>query len=56
MTVDGELPNSWEAKVEEGGILRLGPAAWIAPGFWEEYFDRAPGAVEAYERELRREG
>jgi hypothetical protein len=56
MTVDGQLPDSWEARVDEGGVLRLGPADWMEPGFWEAYFDREPGAVEAYERGLRRGG
>lgn len=54
MTIDGHLPDSWEARVEDGGILRLGPARWMEPGFWEAYFDSEPAAVEAYEREVHR--
>lgn len=50
MTVDGTLPHSWEARLEEGGVLRLGPPEWMHPGFWEAYFDREPSAVDAYNR------
>ena len=53
MTVDGRLPDSWEARLGEGGVLRLGPREWMKPGFWDAYFDREPTAVEAYERGRR---
>lgn len=53
MTVDGRMPNTWEARLEEGGVLRLGPPEWMEPGFWESYFDREPTALEAFERGLR---
>lgn len=52
MTVDSTLPETWVARLEEGGILRLGPSEWMEPGFWEAYFDREPAALEAYKRWL----
>ncbi len=54
MAVDSQVPKSWEAKIEDGGVLRLGPVAWMSPGFWEAFFDREPAAVDAYDREVRR--
>jgi hypothetical protein len=56
MTVDGYLPASWEAKIEEGGVLRIGPARWLEPGFWEAYFDGEPEFVKAYHSEVRPTG
>jgi hypothetical protein len=50
MIVDGRVPATWEARLEEGGLLRLGPPEWMELGFWEAYFDREPTALEAYER------
>jgi hypothetical protein len=32
MTVDGRVPSTWEARLEEGGVLRLGPPEWMKPG------------------------
>ena len=53
MTVDGALPERLIVQVQEGGVLRIGPASWMVPGFWEAYFDKSPDAVETYEREVR---
>jgi len=53
MTVDGAMPESWAARIGEGGVLELAPAAWLAPGFWEAYYDGAPSAVDAVESELQ---
>ncbi len=52
MTVDGRVPRFWEARLEEGGVLRLGPPEWMEPGFWDAFFDREPAAVELFERRL----
>ena len=51
ITTDGSIPRTWAVKIEEGGVMRLGPEHWLAPGFWEDFFDRDPAAVEAYEVE-----
>jgi len=53
MTVDGAMPESWTARIGEGGVLELGPAAWLAPGFWEAYYDGDPSAADAVEEKLR---
>ena len=53
MTVDGAMPESWTARVGEGGVLELAPTAWLAPGFWEAYYDGDRLAVDAVESELR---
>lgn len=54
MTVDGAVPERWTARIGEGGVLELAPTAWLAPGFWEAYYDGDSDAVDAVESELRR--
>jgi hypothetical protein len=51
MTTSTEIPASWRARVDEGGSLQLAPEPWLRSGFWDEFFDRVPEAVEVYERE-----
>ncbi len=53
LTVDGTVPASWAVRIAEAGVLALGPAAWLVPGFWEAYYDEEPSAVGAVESELR---
>ncbi|WP_158607472.1 hypothetical protein [Flexivirga caeni] len=53
MTVDGAIPESWTARIGEGGVLELAPAAWLALGIWEAYYDGDPTAVDAVESELQ---
>jgi len=53
MTVDGAMPESWTVRIGEGGVLELGPAAWLAPGFWEAYYDGDPSAADTVEAELQ---
>lgn len=52
MTVDASIPRRWIARVGEGGVLELAPAAWLTPGFWEAYYDGEPAAVDAVQSEL----
>lgn len=54
MTSDAALPSTWVAQVGEGGVLRMGPAPFLAEGFWERYFDREPEAMRVYDEELTR--
>ncbi len=54
MTVDGTMPDRWCAQIGEGGVLEIAPASWLAPGFWEAYYDGDPSAGDAVEAELRR--
>ena len=54
MAVDGTVPDSWTVRIRERGVLDFAPTAWLAPGFWEAYYDDDPAAIEAVEAELRR--
>ena len=54
MTTDARVPANWVAQVGEGGAVRLGPARWLAPDFWESYFDREPEAIKVFNEELAR--
>ncbi|MCX4617992.1 hypothetical protein ACFZAB_31185 [Streptomyces albogriseolus] len=47
--VSDRMPRCWVAELEEGR-LTLAPCAWQRPGFWEDYFDDMPAAVEEYDR------
>lgn len=51
-TVDTSIPKGWVSVLDEG-VLELGPAAWLAPGFWEAYYDGDEAAIEAVRHELR---
>lgn len=51
VTVSSEIPSTWVVAVREGGGLDLAPQRWLAPGFWEEYFDRGQSAIAIFEEE-----
>jgi len=53
MTVDGSIPSNWTTRVGEGGTLELAPAVWLAPGFWEAYYDGDLTAADAVAAEIR---
>ena len=53
MTVDDCIPSNWTARVGEGGVLELAPAVWLAPGFWEAYYDGDAEVADAVAVELR---
>ncbi|MFE9751444.1 hypothetical protein ACFYOT_41605 [Saccharothrix saharensis] len=52
VTVDTRIPANWVCVIDERGGLRLGPATWLEPGFWESYYDGNPAAVATFDREL----
>lgn len=52
MTIDGTIPESWEARVGDGGVLEIAPPRWLVPGFWEDYYDGDPSAAETVKEEL----
>ncbi len=52
ITVDESVPETWEARIREGGTLTFAPTSWLVPGFWEDYYDGDPEAVEIVETEL----
>ncbi|WP_328401194.1 hypothetical protein OHS70_26390 [Streptomyces sp. NBC_00390] len=47
--VDRTMHPSWTTSVEWDGSLTIAPAAWQSPGFWEEFTEHSPGAIEIYE-------
>ena len=53
-TVDNSISSTWIASVGEDGIVELGPKKWLRPGFWEDYFDDVPAAIEDFEQERAR--
>jgi hypothetical protein len=48
--VEPKMHPSWTISAEWDGSLTMAPAAWQVPGFWEEFMDHSPGAIEIYER------
>jgi hypothetical protein len=46
--LDGTIPSAWRVALSDAGAVTFGPAAFLAPGFWEGYFDGVPEAVAAY--------
>jgi len=56
MTTDQGIPDTWEARVREGGIVHIAPTAWLQSGFWERFFDRDPEAVAVFVKELEHMG
>ena len=44
------IPPTWQVRLRAGGSLEIAPSAWLRPGFWDEFFDRVPEAVEIYEK------
>jgi hypothetical protein len=47
---DGRIPQIWRVKTGRGGLLDIGPPAWLEDGFWEAYFDGKPEAMDEYRR------
>ena len=45
---DNSLSFSWVVNVVSDSYFELAPGLWIREGFWEEYFDGAPQAVEQF--------
>lgn len=52
VTVDTSIPANWVSAIDDRGALRLGPATWLEPGYWESYYDGDPSAVTTFHREL----
>ena len=53
-TTSGQpVPETWTCTVSQDGIVELGPPEWLEPDFWERFFDRDPGAVDAFYRYVR---
>jgi hypothetical protein len=50
-TVCSKVPSNWRAIVDEQGNFRLTPEVWTRRGYWEDYFNLVPEAIEEFERE-----
>ena len=46
-----KLSSNWVINRLSDGSFTLGPSQWQKPGFWEECYDREPGALAIYKRE-----
>jgi hypothetical protein len=54
VTVDGSIPEGWEARINDEGTLKLAPSSWFVPGLWEDYYDGDPEAARIVDEELRK--
>jgi hypothetical protein len=45
------IPASWVLEWSNAGTFELSPSAWLAPGFWERYFEHDKTAHDEFERE-----
>jgi len=53
---DHSVPENWVCKGNPWDDGYYGPPEFDIPGFFDDYFDKRPGAVEAYEKVLRASG
>ncbi|MFE3776318.1 hypothetical protein [Streptomyces sp. NPDC059122] len=51
--VDSEIHPSWTISTEWDGSLTIAPAAWHKDGFWDEFMNHSPEAVDVYELDRR---
>ena len=55
VAVDERMPSEWVlTQNSHGGSYVIGPRSWSGPGFWEDYFDGAASARQAFDAELQR--
>ena len=50
--VDDSVPAIWVTQIDDLGNVQVGPMAWLAPGFWERFYDGEETAVEIARVEL----
>jgi hypothetical protein len=48
--VDGSVPMGWEIIRRRSGGMEITPPQWARLGFWEDFFDGEPEAVETFNR------
>ncbi len=51
--VSDKIPSNWTIHQLKCGLLDLSPKAWLTEGFWENFYDLEPEALETYKREAR---
>jgi hypothetical protein len=47
------LPSTWGVTIREGGVVEIGPPAWLEIGFWDRYFDGDIEAVAQFRNETQ---
>ncbi|MEV6288094.1 hypothetical protein [Kribbella sp. NPDC051770] len=47
--VDPTLSSVWCCSIDADGSLTFAPEAWLVPGFWEQFFDQVPDAIDTFE-------
>lgn len=51
--VDADVPQDWVRAEEKDGSYYADPPECAQPGFYEDYFDGVPSAVETFQKMLR---
>jgi hypothetical protein len=51
-TIDETMPPNWVGRLNSAGLLEFGPRDRLRKGFWADYHDDVPEALEQYEREF----
>lgn len=49
--VSKKIPSNWVVITEDYGGLTFSPEKWLRSGFWEDFFDGDPIAIEEFEQE-----
>lgn len=49
--VDNRIPRNWVVTVRPSAGIVIGPEPWMAPGFWERFFDGDAHARAIFEAE-----
>jgi hypothetical protein len=44
----GKVPQSWVVSAGDAEMMSFAPNDWLRTGFWEDYFDAHPDAVNAF--------
>jgi hypothetical protein len=52
--ISGFLPSEWKVEMVPRKYLSLEPEPWLAPGFWDAYFNLDPDAKAVFDRSFKR--
>jgi hypothetical protein len=52
--VSSVIPSTWVITSPTPGCLCLRPEPWNRPGFWDDFFDDEPGALECFAKERQK--
>ena len=51
--ISGVIPKNWEIMVGSIELFVIGPKAWRAIDFWNDYYEGKTSTLEIYEREAK---